>query len=304
MIKINDKQFLTEHFPDGTQCLTKFDFSVNNEGSFDIFWKYSNDEELISLIYIVNHIRNGYTPKDVKINLYMPYVPNARMDRVKKPTEIFTLKYFCNLINGLNFDKVIILDPHSDVSAGLLNRVKIADVNEVIKYPVRDESAIANRWDKELMIFFPDAGAYKRYKDLDCVKEFRKIYGNKVRDWNTGKILGLNIVDENGEKLPDDALNDKDILMIDDIISYGGTLYYSALKINELGANRIVAYATHVEGDSLWDKDKGTFRKCLEDGSSDTSNKDALVTLLYTTNSLYKYESGNRVYVLNIETLK
>jgi len=74
--------------------------------------------------------------------------------------------------------------------------------------------------------------------------------------------------------------------------------------LNELGASRIVAYATHVEADSLWDKDKGTFRKCLEDGSSDKSNKDALVTLLYTTNSLYNHESGNRVYVLNIQDLK
>ena len=40
--------------------------------------------------------------------------------------------------------------------------------------------------------------------------------------------------------------------MIDDIISYGGTMYYSAKKLKELGVGKIYAYATHVENSLIF----------------------------------------------------
>lgn len=303
MIKVNEMPFRVDYFPDGTQCLMHVDITPDFNNKFNIFWRYENDEELITLMYIVNYIRNGYKNKTVEINLYMPYIPNARMDRIKNNDEIFTLKFFTNFINGLEFNKVSVLDPHSDVSVALINRVSIIDINDVIKHPVNDEYIIADRWNKEFIIFFPDAGAYKRYKDLNCLKNYRKIYGSKIRDWNTGKILGLNIVDENGEKLHNDALKGKHVFMIDDIISYGGTLYHSAIKLNELGSDRISAYATHIETKSFWNVEKGTFRKAMGFTDEDGNENEQIVTILYTTNSLYNYESGNHVYVLNIENL-
>ena len=48
--------------------------------------------------------------------------------------------------------------------------------------------------------------------------------------------------------------------MVDDIISYGGTLAYSADKLKAMGAAHISAYATHVE-DSAINTDKGTLLK-------------------------------------------
>lgn len=81
-------------------------------------------------------------------------------------------------------------------------------------------------------------------------------YGEKNRDWDTGKILGLNIR-TNGIDLKDKA-----VLMIDDIISYGGSLYYSALKLKEFGTSRIYAYASHTEN-SVLNRDKGTLIKAL-----------------------------------------
>jgi ribose-phosphate pyrophosphokinase len=104
------------------------------------------------------------------------------------------------------------------------------------------------------------------------------VYGQKVRNWETGKIEGLEVMDKDGHKLDDgNPLSGKSVLMIDDIISYGGTMYYSAKKLKELGAERIFAYATHVEN-SILDPEKGTFVKCLDDGTVDK---------LYTTDSIF-----------------
>lgn len=298
MISIDGREVVVEHFPDGTQCLTNFNFNPDFNGVLNIYWKYSCEEELVTLMYAMNHIRDGYLNRSITVNLYMPYVPNARMDRTKKNTEIFTLKHFCKFINYLEFDKVYVLDVHSDVAVALLDRCKLLNVNDIIKKAIEKENKIAEKDDKELVIYFPDAGAYKRYRDLDCIKKFKKIYGNKVRDWSTGKILGLDIVDENSKSLKNTAvmpLAFNNILIVDDIISYGGTMYYSAIQLNEFKANRIAAYATHVETDSLWNEEKGTFKKCLEDNT---------VSMLYTTNSIYRNKSGNNVTVFNIEKSK
>jgi chromosomal replication initiator protein len=86
-----------------------------------------------------------------------------------------------------------------------------------------------------------------------------------------------------------DKYRNIDILMIDDIISYGGSLYHSANKLKELGVGKIYAYATHTEN-SVLDREKGTLIKSLENGT---------VEKLFTTNSLYsgKHE---KIEVVNI----
>ena len=83
-------------------------------------------------------------------------------------------------------------------------------------------------------------------------------------------------------------LSDKAVLMIDDIIAYGGSLHYSALELKNLGVNEIYAYATHTEN-SILDKEKGTLIKSLENNT---------VERLFTTNSLF---NGNHEKITVME---
>ena len=62
----------------------------------------------------------------------MPYIPNARMDRVKNSDEVFTLKYFAEFINDLKFDTVEVLDPHSNVSTALIDNISIIEPTDII----------------------------------------------------------------------------------------------------------------------------------------------------------------------------
>lgn len=296
MIKVNEVEIEIKHFPDGSQLLNNCDVDLfkDNSEDYKILWRYESDEELVTLIYLVNHIRNKYL--NANITLSMPYIPNARMDRTKNPDEVFTLKYFAKVINDLNFNNVYVLDAHSDVSLALLNNIIQIDVNKYIGDVVADIKATTGVTDDKFFIYFPDNGAYKRYKDLLSIKGFRKIYGQKIRDWKTGKITDLTIVNENNEVIKEKKNNiapfkDSVILMIDDIISYGGTLFYSSLKLNKLGCMNIFAYATHVEPKSIWDKERGTFQQALGNN---------VVSMLYTTNSIYNLKSNSKVLVLGI----
>ena len=286
MIKVQNEIIDVKRFPDGTQMLLDFDASVLYRPSpIKIVWCYESDDEALTLMYLKRHIDNNYLPAHkANVELIMPYLPNARMDRVKSDAEIFTLKHFCWFINSLCFDKVHIMDPHSIVSEALINNVRVLKPYLIIDDAINKMRSLNDfEVDKqqinlvrELVIYFPDDGAYKRYKDAPCFKNFNCIYGKKERDWETGKILGIEIYDKNGSKLTNE-LENCDVLMVDDIISYGGTLAYSADKLKEMGAAHISAYATHVEN-SVLDEEKGTLLKRYNDKIIDT---------VYTTNSIY-----------------
>lgn len=266
MILFNGTRVEIEHYPDNTQ---KINLDVTDAGDSDIKWLYENDSELATLIYITKHFRDK-NPN--KLTLWLLYVPNARMDRTHNAYEVFTLKHFAGVVNWLSFDKVRILDPHSNVTPALFDRCETIDLKSII-------NGLIERLEKEsgeLVLYFPDAGAHKKYSEM--FPDRKSCYGMKHRDWDTGKILGLE-VETNGFDL-----KDKTVLMIDDIVAYGGTMHFGALKLKELGAARVYAYCSHAE-QSVLDEEKGTLLKSL---------KNKTVEKLYTTNSIYR---GNSEYI-------
>jgi len=251
MISVNGQKITAEHFPDGTLRLN----IAPAVGKADISWQFENNEEMITLYFIVKHLREHGT---TALTLNMPYIPNARMDRVKNEDEVFTLKYFAEFINSLNFESVTVRDPHSAVSLQFIERIKCEDIRpSVIK--LCDKLLT----DKDV-VFFPDAGSCKRYQG-HINKPF--IYGVKQRDWKTGKIMGLNVEGN----IPQTPFN---VLIIDDISSYGGTFYHSAKKLKEIGANKIWLYITHCENSIL----QGELIK------------SGLVEKIYTTRSVFTQE--------------
>lgn len=276
MIKINNKIIEISHFPDNTQMLLNVNLDVSENKPINIVWCYEQDAEAMSILFLKRHIESHYNNE---VYLQLAFVPNARMDRVKSDCEVFTLKYFCEFINYLNFRKVFIVDPHSIVSEALIDNVCVLGPSNSISKAINKMRG-PNGFEREVVIYFPDDGAYKRYKDLPCFKILFKnlkfVYGKKERDWNTGEILGIEIYDKNGCKLTNE-LENCDVLMVDDIISYGGTLAYSADKLKAMGAAHISAFATHVEN-SVLDEEKGTLLKRY---------KDKIIDTVYTTNSIY-----------------
>lgn len=259
MITLNDKEIKIEHFPDGSQRL-KLNIEESTQ-DFLIKWFYASDEELFTLICIKKHIDN-IKNKDASVNLFLPYLVNARMDRVKNEDEVFTLKYFCEVINDLKFNSVTILDPHSNVAPALLDRIKVVTSESYVK------QAIEEIEDKEnLILFTPDEGAMKRYSEYEMFKIYPSTFGMKNRDWKTGKILSYEI-------LHPEVVKDKDVLIIDDICSYGGTFYHAAKALKAAGAKSVSLFVTHME--------KSVFNGDMY--------KEDIMKNIYTTDSLFREE--------------
>lgn len=256
MIKVNDIEIKPGKFPDGTKLLKQelLDYAY-------IDWFYESDDELVTLIFLTRHLRDTGTKS---ISLFMPYLPNARYDRVKQGEEVFTLKHFSEVINWLAFDDVSIVDPHSYVSEALFNNLTVLTPDDVIKDIIEDnfmEEISLNKFS----LFYPDEGSMKRYSGMF---KYPYTFGMKKRDWQTGAIQGLDVIgDEN-------FIKDRTILIIDDICSKGGTFYHSAKKLKELGAKEVYLYVTHCENTIL-------------EGNLLTSK---LVEKVFTTDSIFTKE--------------
>ena len=258
MIKIDGIPLKVDSFPDGTPLFRLYPRIKNNQ-QLMITWLFDSMSEL----FILQCIADFY--KGCDLILEMPYIPNARMDRVKNPDEVFTLKTFAKVLNSIGFKLVLVDNAHSDVSRALIDNIQDNGLQTISNFistiPVDIDT-----------IMFPDTGACKRYSTLDAVKDnYDIVVGEKTRDWRSGKILGLEI------KGNPENIKDKNILIIDDICSKGGTFKYSAIELKKLGAKDIYLYVSH-----------------CENVIDIAALKEAGITKVFTTNSIYR---GNDDFV-------
>ena len=271
MIKIRGEEIKPTVFPDGTKLIKMPRIIHCNE---DIKWFYDSDDELMTIICLAKQLKN----QNIDISLTMPYIPNARLDRIKDETkEVFTLKWFAQIINDLGFYDVEVLDPHSHVSEALFDRLTVQSPEKIIKSFI-DENFLEAISLNKFSLFFPDEGAMKRYSGM-----FKMPYtfGLKKRDWETGEIRGLDIVGD------ETFIKGRKVLIVDDICSRGGTFYHSAKKLKELGAEEVYLYVTHCENTIL-------------EGDLLTSG---LIDKVFTTNSIFTKEHEKiEIYELRGDT--
>lgn len=279
MIQVNKQIIEANKFPDGTLLLkhNSIPYFWNTFGIFysndHIIWKFDNNEEMITLMFMVKHMRNHGIKE---IDLFMPYIPNARQDRVKSKEDVFTLKYFAEFINSLNFSRVVVLDPHSYVSEALIHNIRVENPKKYIDHAVEEIKKREKITEENpLMMFYPDEGAMKRYSGL---MDAPYAFGIKKRDWATGQIQGLDVAGMT------DMIHNSNILIVDDICSKGGTFYHSAKKLKELGAKNIYLYVSHCENTIL-------------EGNLLTSN---LIEKVFTTDSIFRKEH-EKIEVMNYE---
>ncbi|MCP4341284.1 MAG: ribose-phosphate pyrophosphokinase [Desulfobulbaceae bacterium] len=208
--------------------------------------KWQSDEDFMHLYFLKKHL-DQYRSLFKGVCLEIFYMPYSRMDRAMGG-DIFTLKSACEFINELNFDEVTIHEPHSDVTPALIDRCVVVNTSlKLLKTVVWGLSYLC----------FPDAGAAKRYH-LDGYKE---LIGSKRRDPDTGQITGL-------ELSGDEYLEGKNVCIIDDLSSSGGTFVRAAEELKSRCCGDIYLIVAHAEENILKGKVfDGNIKKVLTTNS-------------------------------------
>lgn len=238
MLLINDEEVKITRFPDNT---FKFDLEEIPSNS-NLLWKYESMEELFTIIGLKQKL------KDSLAKLIVPYLPNARMDKICHDGEGLMLEYLVTTLDNLGFQEIQLLDPHSSAYTKWVKNTKWVEnkrlLDNIIKYTISNSEIIEDE-DGDFMgvqkvtVVFPDKGAKSRYTSLLGAIEQDIVYGEKLRNQKTGEILSFDIIG--------DVTGDV-VLIIDDICSYGGTFYHTANKLREKGfKGEIYLYITHCE---------------------------------------------------------
>ena len=206
------------------------------------------------------------------INVFIPYFPAARQDRVMVPGEPLSVKVYAAILNGLGLHQITIFDPHSEVTPALLNNCNTIENYRFI------EKVIANI-QSEVILVSPDGGALKKiYKVSEFLGGMPVVEASKKRNVSNGKLEGF--------KVYEDDLKGKNCLIVDDICDGGGTFIGLAKELKKKNAGKLYLAVSH-----------GIFNK----------GYDALSELfdgIYTTNSFKTIDSKKVVQISLEELLK
>lgn len=197
------------------------------------------------------------------VELYLPFVPYARQDRIAQPGDAFSLKVFAGFLNQLNFSKVHICDPHSDVTPALINNVRVTPQWTIASQVPLEEGT---------KIVAPDLGAAKKATRLASLMSRDLVQASKVRDSKTGALSKFTVLSG--------SLSGTDCLVVDDICDGGGTFLGLGEVLRDRGVKRLGLYITH-----------GLFTKGLDDLFK-------VYDYIYTTDSVPQTDS--RLNIINV----
>ncbi|WP_163409968.1 ribose-phosphate diphosphokinase [Flavobacterium ajazii] len=240
------------------------DFDVNQKVT--ITHRLNSFNDLGLLCITVDALRR----MDVKIiDLFIPYFPAARQDRVMIPGEPLSVKVYADIINAMQLNKVFVFDAHSEVTPALLNNSTVIPNYTFIK-------EVLNKIGQNVKLISPDGGALKKiYKVSEYLGGVEVVECSKSRDVKTGKLSGFKVYEED--------LQGMDCLIVDDICDGGGTFVGLAEELKKKNAGKLYLAVSH-----------GIFNKGFEvlncfDG-------------IFTTNSFKDFD-GENVQVIGLDQL-
>ena len=169
------------------------------------------------------------------ITIVIPYMGYARQDAEFLKGEIVTVKIIGTLLKKAGAVKIIIVDIHSAKGLALLGRhaKNVTAIPALAKY----FATTMQQYVKNPIVVSPDKGGAQRAqqfaKELGC----DHITLEKSRDRKTGTV---HIKTKKAS-----AVRDKDAIIIDDMISTGGSIIKSAQFLKSQHSNRVFAACTH-----------------------------------------------------------
>lgn len=187
------------------------------------------NDNLMELIILADALRRASA---TRITAVIPYYGYARQDRRVRSARVpITAKIIADMMASVGIRRMLTVDLHADQIQGFF----YMPVDNVYGTPVMLED-IKQRPYNNLMIVSPDVGGVvraravaKRLNDADmAIIDKRRLGANKTEVMH---LIG--------------DVQNRDCLIVDDIVDTGGTLCQAAGVLKENGAATVVAHCTH-----------------------------------------------------------
>ena len=187
------------------------------------------NDNLMELIVLIDAVRRASA---ARITAVIPYFGYSRQDRRPRSARVpLTAKVVSDMITGAGAHRVLTVDLHADQIQGFFN----CPMDNIYASPI----LLGDIWRQEyssLMVVSPDVGGVvraralaKRLDDADLA-----IIDKRRPRPNEAKVM--NIIGD---------VEDRECVLVDDLVDTAGTLCLAAKALKEAGAAKVVAYCTH-----------------------------------------------------------
>ncbi|MFX1298631.1 MAG: ribose-phosphate diphosphokinase [Promethearchaeota archaeon] len=217
-----------KEFPDG-EIYVRIENKLKGEHVIIVQSTYSpQDYHLMQLYQMIDAAKNSEAEK---ITIFVPYLAYSRQDKKFLDGEPLSSRIVCKCIENLGANEVYVLDIHSEL---VLNFFSIPVHNLMaldlfVEY--FNKMSLSNP-----LIVAPDEGALEKAQKAAKIMNCGSTYITKTRDRHTGEITVT---------FKEMDVANRDLIILDDIISTGGTMAKAIEMAKKQEANRIYAVCSH-----------------------------------------------------------
>jgi ribose-phosphate pyrophosphokinase len=185
------------------------------------------NESLMELFILLDALRRASAGR---ITAVMPYFGYARKERKSQPREPISAKLMANFITLAGADRVLLLDLHADAIEGFFDvPTDHLTAHKILAAHIR-ERGLGN-----CSVVAPDAGGAKRAEHMARLLGAPLVFVYKRRPRDDA----AEIMDMAGD------VDGRDCVVVEDIISTGGTMVEVARSLREHGARHVIVACTH-----------------------------------------------------------
>ncbi|MEM4757161.1 MAG: ribose-phosphate diphosphokinase [Desulfurococcaceae archaeon] len=242
-------EFVEKMFPDGEQYVRIIDPNkLENNVVLIISTLYpGQDVSLFKTLLLADASRRHRAREIIGV---IPYIAYSRQDKAFLPGEPVSAELVIDMFKAAGFTGLLTVDIHNpDVLKSFGDKAVNIFISDLLV-----ERAL--KYVSDPVVISPDKGALNRARYAAEIHGLEYDYMVKSRDRITGVIsYATKSVDING----------RDAVLIDDIISTGGTIAEASKILYEKGARRVVVAASHglMVGDALSKLEKANIHKVI-----------------------------------------
>jgi len=213
-------------FSDG-ELYVKYQQSIRGADVFIVQSTPPPGDNIIELLLLIDAAKRASADR---VTAVIPYFGYARQDRKDQPRVSIASKLLANLLSEAGADRVLTMDLHAPQIQGFFD----IPLDHLYASSIFVEYFRSNSIN-DLVVVAPDVGSLKMARSYSKRLNAGLAFVDKRRpSQNVAEVM--NIIGE---------VDNKNILLVDDLIDTAGTITNAAVALKERGAKKIMASSTH-----------------------------------------------------------
>ncbi|MGM9827619.1 MAG: ribose-phosphate pyrophosphokinase [Muribaculaceae bacterium] len=257
-----------DHFADG-EFEVCFEETIRGCEVYIVQSTFPTSDNLMELLLMIDAAKRASAAQIIAV---IPYFGWARQDRKDKPRVSIAAKLVADLLTAAGADRIITMDLHADQIQGFFNIPLDHLLASSVFLPYIQSLKLEN-----LVLASPDAGGAKRVNNYAKYLGVPYVLCHKLRA-RANVVAQMTIIGD---------VQDKNVILIDDMVDTAGTITRAADLMMEKGARSVRAIATHA---------------IMSDPASQRVTDSALQEIIFT-NSIPYHKDCKKVTVLSVAHL-